>query len=246
MKKVSILLALCIVATFVFSGCNNSLKAKYDCEKYADFKSAYKNIDREKIKHLIDNETPYEELITKEIDIHYMAQKYFSKGIHCYGTLEDLMNDIGVECLRENAGGTLYCVYRVKQGGLLYVFYNKYGMMLQWFYVRNDLSYADLSDALRENSTLEDLKKIDDTLQIFENLYDSNSKMIQLMEGTYSATVYLNDGILDLGYKKENDEFVLILNELVPFFSNNFIRQDFRSSVYETYDASVYDMDRIK
>lgn len=243
MKKVSILLALCIVATFVLSGCNNSLKAKYDCEKYEDFKSAYKNIDREKIKHLIDNETPYEELITKEIDIHYMAEKYFSKGILFYGMLDDLMKDIGVECLRENTGGTLYSVHKVKQGGLLYIFYSNNTRMLRWFYVRNDLSYADVSDALKANSTLEDLKRIDDTMQIFENLYNSDSHEWEYWN-YYLAFLYLKDGILELGYQKENNEFVLHPN--APVFIDDFVTEDYEAARHEPYDARIYDMDWVK
>lgn len=242
------MVVLCIASVFVFSGCNNSLKADYDCKKYDDFETEHVYFTRDEIKHLIDNETPYDELITKEIDIHYMAEKYFTKELYFYGTLDDLMRDIGVECLRENTYGTLYSVHKVKQGGLLYIFYSDYATMLRWFYVRNNLSYADLADALQKNSTLEDLKKIDDTVQIFENLYNSYANWIDYWGyfGYHPVFLYLNDGILELSYQKEAGDFVITVGEPYTIFVDDFEIYDMIASTYKPYDATIYDMDRVK
>ena len=101
------------------------------------------------IDALIDNETPYEELITKEIDIHEFVQKFCISNLTGSGSLNRVNNEIGIECLRCTEAGALYSVHKVKQGGLLYIFYTRYEddsavpPILRWFYVPKKRSRAD-------------------------------------------------------------------------------------------------------
>ena len=74
------------------------------------------------IDALIDNETRYEELITKEIDIHEFVQKFCISNLTGSGSLNRVNNEIGIECLRCTEAGALYSVHNVKQAGLLYIF----------------------------------------------------------------------------------------------------------------------------
>ena len=89
-----------------------------------------------------DNTTPYEELITKTVDIHAFAQNFDITGDR--RGIDDVMEFIGVECLRETETGALYSVHKVEQGGLLYIFYDNQEWLTEiktngikvWFYVR--------------------------------------------------------------------------------------------------------------
>jgi hypothetical protein len=69
----------------------------------------------------VDNTTPYQDLITKTVDIHNFASHFEQTGGR---GIDDVMEFMGVECLRETEAGALYSVHKVEQGGLLYILYS--------------------------------------------------------------------------------------------------------------------------
>ena len=190
----------------------------------------------------VDNTTPYEELITKTVDIHEFAQ-YFEPN--CARGIDKVMEFIGVECLRQTERGALYSVHKVEQGGLLYIFYTNYDWETEirtnsvkaWFYVRERLSSADFSSLQKNVSTIKDVIEIDAVEQIYLNCYRAYP------DGTNLYTVhYLEDGIYCILYE-------LIDGELI--FTDDYLADDFDvpfavESRYYPYFAQVLEMDWVE
>lgn len=86
----------------------NSLEESYELKIYDDIE-----ITQDYGVFQADNTTPYEELITKNVDIHTFVQNF-----DMFGTgrgIDDVMEFIGVECLRETENA-IYSVHKVEQG----------------------------------------------------------------------------------------------------------------------------------
>lgn len=194
----------------------------------------------------VDNTTPYQELITKTVDIHRFAQ-YFD---HCGGRgIDEVMEFIGVECLRETEAGALYSVHKVEQGGLLYIFYYNHDWEAEirtngirgWFYVRERLSTSDF-DSLQENvSTIGDVIRINEVEQIFLNCYQADPMYCGLGTDLYTYH-YLEDGIYAVKYDLIDEKLVLTNQILVGDFDIPFTRE----SQYYPYYARILDMDWVE
>lgn len=194
-----------------------------------------------------DNTTPYEELITKTVDIHAFAQ-YFDIVGDGRG-IDDVMEFIGVECLRETETGALYSVHKVEQGGLLYIFYDNQEWLTEiktngikvWFYVRERVSSSDFASLQKNVSTIEDVIEIDEVDQIFLNCYRADPEY--QYDGKHLYTVhYLEDGIYLILYE-------LIGGELIftdDYFADNFDLPIQTESRYYPYYAQVLEMDMVE
>ena len=194
----------------------------------------------------VDNTTPYEELITKTVDIHQFAQCF--EPIYG-GKIETVMEFIGVECLRETETGALYSVHKVEQGGLLYIFYDNKEWQTEirtndvktWFYVRERLSSADFSSLEKNVSTIQDVIEIDAVEQIYLNCYRADPEY--QYDGKHLYTVhYLEDGIYLILYE-------LIGGELIftdAYFADNFDLPIQTESRYYPYYAQVLEMDMVE
>ena len=190
----------------------------------------------------IDNSTPYEELITKTVDIHMFAQRYNPFGKR---NISDVKEYVGIECLRKTDEGALYSVHKVKQGGLLYVFYDNYDWnknltkksIIRWFYVREQLSFSDFENLNEGVDTIDDVIKINESEQIFLNIYRAYPDFIG--EDVLYTTHYLGDGILDVAYKSVDGE--LIFSDI--YLTENFDCPDLDESRYHPYNARILDID---
>ena len=115
----------------------------------------------------VDNTTPYQELITKTVDIHNFASYFDQIGGR---GIDDVMEFMGVECLRETEAGALYSVHKVEQGGLLYIFYSnqeqeteiRTNSIWAWFYVRERIYFSDFDSLQSGVSTIEDVIEINE------------------------------------------------------------------------------------
>ena len=195
-----------------------------------------------------DNTTPYQDLITKTVDIHTFAQNF-----DCFGTnrgINDVMEFFGVECLRQTENA-IYSVHKVEQGGLLYIFYSnepwrteiKDNSIIRWFYVRERLSMADF-DYLEENvTTIQDSIAQTESEQIFLNCYRVDPTYNYPYDGGLTTVFYLEDGILGLQYELVDEELVL---------SEYYFFQDDYEIVYEStcrggsYDFKIMEMDWVE
>lgn len=190
----------------------------------------------------IDNTTPYEELITETVDIHMFAQRYDPFGKR---NIADVEEYIGIECLRNTDEGALYSVHKVKQGGLLYVFYDNYDWnknltnrsIIRWFYVRERLSFSDFENLTEGIDTIDDVIKINESEQIFLNIYRAYPNFIG--EEVLYTTHYLEDGILDVMYKLIDGK--LIFTDI--YLTENFDCPDLDESKYYPYNARILDID---
>ena len=193
-----------------------------------------------------DNTTPYEELITKTVDIRAFAQNFEISGGR---GIDDVMEFIGVECLRETETGALYSVHKVEQGGLLYIFYDNKEWLTEiktngikvWFYVRERVSSTDFASLQKNVSTIEDVIEIDEVDQIFLNCYRADPEY--QYDGKHLHTVhYLEDGIYLILYE-------LIGGELIftdDYFADNFDLPIQTESRYHPYYAQVLEMDMVE
>ena len=198
----------------------------------------------------INNTLPPNQLITSTCDIHAIAQKYFQQGISITSFyLKDVAADFGVECLRETEAGALYSVHSIAQGGRLYLFYANFDddpsalpdrRLIRWFYVQKPLSHADFAD-VGEGTPFEEVKRIDPTLQIFENLYYSDTEAKELIGGL-QAWIYLTNGILDLDFVESNEGLRLGRSRLYENFKLN----QYNTSINYPYNGRILDMDRVK
>ena len=196
----------------------------------------------------IDNKTPYQELLTKTVDIHTFAQTF-----DMYGTgrgIDDVMEVIGVECLRKTSGGALYSIHKVEQGGLLYIFYNyedksaeiKTNEIRHWFYVMKRQSSAEIMDLKGKGATIEDVIKINGAEQIYLNCYSADPKIQSGEEGVLTTYHYFTDGILELRYYYIQGELVC-----VPYHLEiNFGLRDRKDEESSPYKALIYGMDWVE
>lgn len=263
-KKLHIFLSV-IVIIFTLCSCSNSLEKEYTIkENDIDLIEADYVINDSTIDRIKNNITPYNELITKEIDIHYFAQKYATDELYGCENINVIASDIGIECLRKIDGRTLYSVHKVKQGGLLYIFYEipsddidaKFFDIMQWFYVRESLRYDDFKDLIKNESTIDDIIAIDNAQQIFKNLYYvnreywnnqyfPNSNFVDengnYYKGVFNSWQYLEDGILEIAYRIVDGEIIYYDSFLIEDFN---IR-DSNSSYAPYCNACILDIDRI-
>jgi hypothetical protein len=194
----------------------------------------------------VDNTTPYQDLITKTVDIHNFASHFEQTGGR---GIDDVMEFMGVECLRETEAGALYSVHKVEQGGLLYIFYSNHEWETEirtneikaWFYVRERLSFSDFDSLQSGVTTIEDVIEMNEVEQILFNCYRADP-MFQY-DPTQLVTVhYLEDGIFALQYDLINGELIFVQHYLAEDFDLPFSRE----SKYYPYYAQVLDMDRVE
>ena len=195
----------------------------------------------------VDNTTPYQELITKTVDIHNFAS-YFDQIGGGLG-IDEVMEFMGVECLRETEAGALYSVHKVEQGGLLYIFYSnneqeteiRTNSIWAWFYVRERIYFSDFDSLQSGVSTIEDVIEINEVEQILFNCYRADPMF--RYDPTHLFTFhYLEDGIFALQYDLINGELVFVEH----YFAEDFDLTFFSESQYDSYYAQVLDMDRVE
>lgn len=200
------------------------------------------------ITEWVDNETPWQELITVSYDINDMMEQLFLEPYLRFITesitVAELHAVFPIQCVRENEDGFVYFVYQIEQGGLLYVFLSPDleggppTTLREWFYVDGNRSYADFS-SIEEGDTLEDVKKIDPTVQIYENMMDVDQNLVANMgAGSYH---YLTDGILSIGYMYEEGKYRVYVTEYVENYR-------MRTNMSMGYDVTgpILSIDRVK
>lgn len=242
-----------ILISILLCSCQDGLKKTYDGHTTAS-NQGYGSKTIGDFESLVNNTDSYDQLITHKIDIHGFVQTYCQENIYGDGTINDIAGDIGIECLRKNGKGTLYSVHKVKQGGLLYIFYTSYATpdILRWFYVRENLSVQDFSGLTERESKIAQVRKIDSTVQIFENLYLADPAAFQKgaytgsdsqsVQGMFLSWHYLQDEILEIGYHIENDELIYSIQQL----TSDFELFDMAAGNSSSYHAEIYDMDRLQ
>lgn len=193
-----------------------------------------------------DNTTPYEELITKTVDIHAFAQNFSQSGNR--RGINDVMEFMGVECLRETETA-IYSVHKVEQGGLLYIFYCKEpwrteitdnGILL-WFYVRERLSFSDFDYLEKDVTTIQDSIYQTEIEQIYLNCYRADSTYY-LYDESLGVVFYLEEGILATLYEPKDGELIL---------SDYYFQEGYDMSIHTgarayPYEGRILDIDWVE
>ena len=245
---------ICIVILIIITGvaCEMSIEnsiqpQENSIQPQSDHFPIEKNEDHLKeIYSRINNNSPYDELITKEIDINLFVEKFDPDPTISLFTditlITEMDAEFGVECLRRTEVGTLYSVHKIKQGGLLYVFYRnhsyertgEYEEIKHWYYVKEKLIYSDFSSVV--NGT--DIEKIADIDPITSVYIERANKY----EKSYGATTfhYLEDGILMLSYKYMNERFKIVGQDYQKDFQ---INSAFTEAKVQLYDGHILPID---
>ena len=162
----------------------------------------------------VDNTTPWQELCTREVDIHTFLHNYcleyagkIDQTIYHWQGSQGLRNvaaDIGVECLRKTEGNALYSIHKVKQGGLLYLFFEDHNSenpkMIRWFYLQKQLHEKDFS-TLQPEDSYDAVKAVDPTAQVIENCILASTQK----DFTWASDHYTRDGIVRISVTKDGN-----------------------------------------
>lgn len=235
---------LCVIfAIFLCSSCQSAgLEKKYTVPGSVPDTSAKQPDIPE-----TDNFTDYNDLITKTDDIHYIAENFFSSNIYGSGSISDIAGTVGIECLRETGNGGLYSLHKIKQGGLLYIFYTNspdspdYHDIIRWFYVRKKLSSEDFKNLKLNESTMDSVIQIDETVQIFKNIFEADKERWESESGM-PVWIYLDDGIMELGFSDNNGKTELFFKE----HTDDYILYKTDAERQTPYSGEILDIDRIK
>lgn len=207
-------------------------------------------ISRQKeLLKLKNNKTPYNDLITKTVDIYEFVRTFSPVSVvpAFLPSLAAIDEEIGVECLRRNKAGNYYSVHKLKQGGLLYIFYidelgsRNYLRMLNWFVVQKSLSYEDFS-AISKGSSLEDVKVIDPVTEIYEQRGYSYLPRYNKDNSPFYSQHYLTDGILTIHYTYTDAKWTVKYDE----YRNNFQIDYIYNSGSPKYNGRILDIDAIQ
>ncbi len=238
-QKIGLIVAMLIL----FVGCSprNSLVASYTLD-YGGLHPDHKDNP----VFTVDNITSYKELITTTVDIHTFAEQFDICGGKC---INDVMEQFGIECLRLTDKGALYSVHKVKQGGLLYVFYSNYewdgeianNQVIRWFYERERFSFEDIADIIGPSTTIQKVAEVLETEQVFLNVYQADPDNYQWMPG-FQTHHYLADGILEIVYAEKDGEMVLLTHHLTEDFN----LRDIKAAKHDPYDAHILEMDWVE
>lgn len=154
----------------------------------------------------INNELPYDSLITHTVDLNEFIEKLYvyplSTNLGYY--LYDVHKAIGIECLRETEQGNLYSVHKVSEGGLLYIFYARiahpaYMKVTGWYYVKKRVVSDDFAE-IKKGSTLKDVVVIDPAAVVYENIYNRNALLFNLKAVGLDTYHFMSDGVLKLHF----------------------------------------------
>lgn len=186
------------------------------------------NLTQEDVLARIDNTTPYDELITTEIDIDAFVDTFFPdpRVPDERVPLVDIAKKLPMECLRQKQNNLLYSIHKVKQGGLLYIFYPLFertdveeGMTFfnyNWFYVVKPLQLSDFSSIMRGEEfktgiSVKKVLKIDPAARPFirRALMSKNETTGELVEHLETRH-YLKDGALAFAFELDGDRYKLV------------------------------------
>ena len=191
----------------------------------------------------MNNESSYDQLITNKIDIQKFADEFATYYCIGTGTLKRVDINFGIECLRKTDDDSLYSVHKVKQGGLLYVFYESRDdtspaetiaddIIIHWFYIREKHTIDDFKNLVKNKSTFEDVLKIEPSAQIYKNIYDANPSACGDGD-SFTVIFYLPDRIYYLSFKKIDDKYIYTMDYSdKKYLLNNSVNKSARSHQY--------------
>ena len=198
-----------------------------------------------------DNTTAYNELIKgyPVIDIDDFVERFdpdpFGYDIGDV-RLYQIASAYGVPCLRKIDDSGYYSVHRVKQGGLLYIFYEEdkehQVSCKQWFTVQKPVSRADF-DYLKEGTRLSKIVKTDPAAAVFARMAKKQLKESKDDPAPFfTSWHYLTDGVMICTYKKKWYGYVV---DQVQFHDYNAICFFSNEEKGPPYNGEILSIDRV-
>lgn len=194
-----------------------------------------------------DNTTAYDELIKgyPVIDIDEFIERFdpdpFGYDIGD-ARLYQIASAYGVPCLRKLDDLGYYSVHRVKQGGLLYIFYADRGEKIrckQWFYVQKPLSRTDF-DEVKKGTRLSKIVKTDPAASVF--VRRGKGAKPQEYDFAFCTWHYLTDGVMLCTYEKKWYGYVV---DQVQFHDYNAICFFSNEEKEPPYNGEILSIDRV-
>ena len=198
-----------------------------------------------------DNTTAYDELIKgyPVIDIDEFFKRFNPEPLrYSIGSvrLYQIASAYGVPCLRKIDDPGYYSVHRVKQGGLLYIFYEEDGehqvSCKQWFTVQKPVSRADL-DYVKEGTRLSKIVKTDPAAAVFARMAKKQSKENKDGSAFYFTTWhYLTDGMMICNFDGERRDPTVIAVFFCDYDAFRVFTDEERTS---PYNGKILSIDRV-
>ena len=195
----------------------------------------------------INNTDSYAKLITTEYSIDGFISAFTARNIYGQGTVAEIHSCMPIECLRWPDSGTLYSVHKIREGGLLYIFYDTHGLtqtndiqdatVLRWFYVQKNLSSKEYSDA----QTLNDVAEIDSAGKVFEEICYKDTERWSADGYKFASWHYVSDGIYEIAYEYKDGEWKIFDSRLLPDYS----LENLYEPTSNECTAGILELDRI-
>ena len=195
-----------------------------------------------------DNTTAYDELIKDYpiIDIDEFFKRFNPEPLrYSIGSvrLYQIASAYGVPCLRKIDDPGYYSVHRVKQGGLLYIFYEEDSehqiRCKQWFTVQKPVSRADF-DYVKEGTRLSKIVKTDPAASVF--VRRGKGAKPQEYDFAFCTWHYLTDGVMLCAYEKKWYGYVV---DQVQFHDYNAICFFSNEEKEPPYNGKILSIDRV-
>ena len=218
MIVITVIIAIVLGALFMMKSVDNSQTESVPTSTpVKDFSIE----DQEKLDLIlerIDNSTPYDKLITYIIDINDFIEEYYTKSFDFHSNynssnlpLITKFNDkFEIECLRTTDTGEMYSVHKVKQGGLLYVFYiiktdspqrGRYVEIKGWYYAEKNLKFEDFS-SIENGASIDKVVEIDPATEVFIEI----ARHLNI-DDKMKSTHYTEDGLVHISYAAKAGSF---------------------------------------
>lgn len=164
----------------------------------------------------------YRKLIKKKYSEKDILNEIYYRGSDNLNTMIYRLDaKFPMECVRSFDESLPYCIYSLKEGGLMYVFFHDYGHELKFadyvFIVKDVLSQSDFSN-LKKGDLLSSVELIDDGMKRINAIkpdyliYDKTS--MHVVEGGFMVIKYIPDTTMSKSiydykdYKIDSIEFV--------------------------------------
>lgn len=210
MKKIRVFL-LCISLLLIATACSSRF--------LGESASAVGLTDAECLFR-INNTDNYKKLISSPVDINRFITGFDSNPYQPFGgkeyRLADVAERLRLECLRQKDDGTVYSVHKVRQGGLLYIFYQNAAPAEEsaepayyaraWCWSKKTLQYADFS-GVTKGTDIREVQKIDPATAIFIKRLEHFQG--ETDGGFAESRHYLLDGTLCLLYEETDGQYTV-------------------------------------
>lgn len=243
-KAIFLVLGACMLMTCLL-GCqpNDFVSSADSSDNISDVKSTplNSNIQAELSEHKEKedmvlskaSQLSMEQLITKR----YSEKEFYEKGVlyrsyqplvsfHFY--LYSISDLFPVECIRQTSDDSIYCIYKTKENGLIYLFFVK--RWNEWY--MNHAIYSKKSLTLSDFQNI----KIGDNRKAIEQIDPIVSTDSQYSQ--YQFTLHLlKDGVVKIEYELKDGQMLV---------SNIQRKSDFKLTMDDiTYDYSILPQDYI-